>query len=66
MVNSNEYDQSLPQKTFAVIDNGTVENCIVAYSQELAEELNPGKTCIEYFLVEPGWLYSEGVFSKPS
>jgi hypothetical protein len=51
--------------TFAVINNGVVENCIVANSKAEAEEASEGLTCIEYFLVTPGWNYSDGVFSPP-
>jgi hypothetical protein len=51
-------------KTFAVIEDGTVTNCIVAESKETAETQTE-KTCIEYFLVTPGWNYSDGVFSPP-
>ena len=51
--------------TFAVIDNGVVDNCIIAQSKEVAE-LITGKTCIEYFLVAPGWTYADGKFTDPN
>lgn len=47
--------------TFAVINNETVENCIVAESLANAESIS-GKTCVEYFCVQPGWTYSNGIF----
>lgn len=53
------------EKTFAFIVNNVVENCIVAESKEQAENVQPG-TYIEYFLVEPGWTYTDGIFSPPS
>ena len=57
--------------TFAVIDNGTVENIIVAESQEIAEEVTikeetPNKICIEIQQVAPGWTYANGVFTPPA
>lgn len=51
-------------KTFAVIENGVVVNCIVAESQETAESLTQ-LTCVEYLNVEVGLLYADGVFSIP-
>ena len=51
--------------TFAFIVNGVVENCISADSKEAAESIEPG-TYVEYFLVEPGWTYTDGVFAPPS
>ena len=51
--------------TFAVINEGVVENCIVADSLAIAEEVS-GKTCIEYFMVETGWTYTDGQFAHPT
>ena len=51
-------------KTFAVIKNGVVENCIVAESLAFAEEVT-GETCVEYFSVGPGWTYANNKFIKP-
>lgn len=51
-------------KSFAVIKDGIVDNCIVADSQETAESVT-GLTCVEYFIVEPGWTYSDGKFAAP-
>lgn len=56
--------------TYAVISNNTVENTIVADSQEIAEQLT-GKKCIEYVdnsLVQAGAVYDEvnNEFYKPS
>jgi hypothetical protein len=51
-------------KTFAVIKDGVVENCIVADSLDFAEEIT-GETCVEYFLVAPGWTYANGKFIEP-
>ena len=50
-------------KTFAVIKDGVVENCIVADSKEIAET-QTGLECIEYFSVVPGWSYVDGVFAS--
>jgi hypothetical protein len=50
--------------TFAVIKDGVVENCIVADSLAFAEEVT-GATCVEYFLVAPGWTYANGKFIEP-
>ena len=54
--------------TLAVIDKGVVENCIVADSLEIAEEVS-GKTCVEYEdanLVSPGFTYAGGIFTNPN
>lgn len=54
--------------TFAVINDGVVENCIVADSLEIAEEVS-GKTCVEYTLENPaaiGFTYADGVFTDPN
>ncbi len=52
--------------TFAVINNGVVENCIVANSKAEAEEASEGLTCIEYFMVSPGWTYVNDTFVAPT
>lgn len=51
--------------TFAVIENGVVINTISADSLEIAQELHNGATCVEYFLVAPGWTYADGRFEPP-
>jgi hypothetical protein len=54
--------------TFAVINEGVVENCIVADSLTIAEEVS-GKTCVEYTLENPasiGFTYADGVFTDPN
>jgi hypothetical protein len=54
--------------TFAVIKDGLVENCIVADSLEIAQEV-AGLTCVEYTSENPagiGFTYSEGVFTDPN
>lgn len=51
-------------KTFAIIENGVVINCIVAQSQATAESFYPGKTCIEYVDVEINDTYVNGSFVK--
>lgn len=53
---------------FAVINEGIVENCVVADSLEVAEELT-GKVCVEYTLESPvgiGFTYADGVFTNPN
>jgi hypothetical protein len=53
--------------TYAVIDNGLVVNVILADSQEIAEQCNPGLTCVE--LTEGsgiGWTYDGSTFIEPS
>lgn len=52
-------------KTFAVIENEIVINTIVADSKEIAEQVTE-KNCVEYWQVEPGWTYVNGVFAPPS
>jgi len=57
--------------TFAVIENGIVENLIVADSQEIAEEVTikeetPNKICVEFQQIQPGWTYVNGVFAPPA
>jgi hypothetical protein len=54
--------------TFAVIEDGIVENIIVAESQEIAEEVTikeetPNKICVEIQQIQPGWTYANGVFA---
>lgn len=54
--------------TFAVINNGVVENCIVADSLAIAEEVT-GLTCIEYTPsteVSVGYLYNNETFTNPN
>ena len=54
--------------TFAVINNGIVENCIVADSLAIAQEVT-GLTCIEYTNENPvsiGYLYDNGIFTNPN
>jgi hypothetical protein len=54
--------------TFAVINEGVVENCIVADSLAIAEEVS-GKTCAEYTSENPagiGFTYADGVFTDPN
>lgn len=54
--------------TFAVINNGVVENCIVADSLAIAEEVT-GLTCVEYTQdteVSVGYLYDNGIFTNPN
>lgn len=54
--------------TFAVINEGVVENCIVADSLAIAEEVS-GKTCVEYTVETPasiGFTYADGVFTDPN
>lgn len=51
----------------AVIENGIVENIIVAESVELAEEIT-GKECVEYSTEDNpciGLSYINGVFEQP-
>ncbi len=52
--------------SIAIIDDGIVENCVVVESLEDANTLFPGKTHVEYFLVEPGWTYVDGKFTNPN
>jgi len=51
--------------TFAVIDNGSVENCVVADTLADAESVS-GKTCVEYFCVQPGWKFVDNNFVAPT
>lgn len=54
--------------TFAVINNGIVENCIVADSLTIAQDIT-GLTCIEYTSdteVSVGYLYENGIFTNPN
>lgn len=55
-------------ETFAVINNGIVENCIVADSLAIAQEVT-GLTCVEYTNENApsiGWAYNDGVFINPN
>jgi hypothetical protein len=52
--------------TFAVIDNNTVTNVIVAETKEVAEMVT-GLTCIEYTAENPvsiGWTYNNSTFEQ--
>lgn len=49
------------EKTFAVIEDGTVINLIVAESLEIAEEVT-GLVCVEYFIPKIGDEYIDGEF----
>ena len=54
--------------TFAVINNGVVENCIVADSLAIAEAVT-GLVCIEYTVENPadiGYLYENETFINPN
>jgi hypothetical protein len=51
--------------TFAVIKDGIVENCIIADSLEVAQEIT-GLTCVEYTsenLAAVGFTYANGIFT---
>ena len=53
--------------TFAVIDNNTVTNVIVADTKEIAEIVT-GLTCVEYTQenrVSVGWTYNGSTFEAP-
>ena len=49
---------------FAVIKDGIIDNCIVAESQAIAEEVT-GLTCIEYTVPSIGGTYVDGKFIAP-
>jgi hypothetical protein len=54
--------------TFAVIKDGIVENCIVAESLAIAEEVT-SLNCIEYTIDNApsiGYLYNNGIFTNPN
>jgi hypothetical protein len=51
--------------TFAVIKDGIVDNCIVAESLAIAEEVT-GLTCIEYTVPLIGGTYADGKFTSPA
>jgi hypothetical protein len=51
--------------TFAVLNGTLVENCVVADTKAIAEEVT-SKTCVEYFMVVPGWTYVDGKFIPPT
>jgi hypothetical protein len=50
--------------TFASIKDGVVDNCIVAESLAIAEEIT-GLTCIEYTVPSIGYPYIDGKFTGP-
>lgn len=52
---------------FAVIENGIVENTIIADSKEIAEQLT-GKTCVAYTdsnIAHIGYGYDGTTFEQP-
>ena len=54
--------------TFAVVTDGLVENCIIADSLEIAQEVT-GLTCVEYTEENPagiGFTYADGIFTDPN
>jgi hypothetical protein len=54
--------------TFAVINGDIVTNTILADSQEIAEQCNPGLICVEYTTENPagiGWTYDGTAFTAP-
>jgi hypothetical protein len=58
-------------KTFAIVDNKVVFNIIVADSVDTAQDLYPGKECIEYSSTQEkrpviGLSYVDGVFEQPA
>jgi hypothetical protein len=57
----NTMDGNAIQKTFAVIENDTVTNLIIAESLEIAEEIT-GLTCVEYYVPNIGDQYLDGQF----
>jgi hypothetical protein len=53
---------------FAVIENGTVLNVILADSKAIAEEVT-GKTCIEFTATNPAFIglgYDGTTFEQPA
>jgi hypothetical protein len=53
---------------FAIVVDGVVENCIIADSIEIAQEIT-GKLCVGYEQtdsVSVGFTYSDGVFTNPN
>ena len=50
--------------TFVVIKDGIIDNCIVAETQVIAEEVT-GLTCIEYTVPTIGGTYADGKFIAP-
>jgi hypothetical protein len=52
--------------TYAVIDNGLVVNAILAESKEIAEQCNPGLTCVELTSGGIGWTYDGSTFIAPT
>jgi hypothetical protein len=52
-------------KTFAIIENGVVVNCIVADDLQTAESFSSeGQTCVEFIDVDRGDTYVDGNFVK--
>ena len=54
--------------SFAVINNGIVQNCIIANSLDIAQEVT-GFTCVEYTNENApsiGYLYDNGIFTNPN
>lgn len=51
--------------TWAVLEGENVINHITADTKETAEEVT-GKTCVQTFIVAPGWKYVDGKFIEPS
>ena len=52
---------------FAVIENGIVENTILADSKEIAEQIT-GKTCVAYTdsnIAHIGYGYNDSTFEQP-
>ena len=53
---------------YAVVNNQLVVNTILADSQEIAEQCNPGFICVEYTAESPagiGWTYDGTNFIAP-
>lgn len=53
---------------FAIVVDGVVENCIVADSIEIAQEIT-GKLCVGYEQADSvsiGFTYNNGVFTNPN
>ena len=53
--------------TFAVLQNNTVTNIIIAESKQIAEEVSRSE-CIESEVAGIGWVYDDktGSFSNPA
>lgn len=52
-------------KRFAVVEDGTVINLVVAETKESAESVTELE-CIEYVVPEIGWTVVDGSFVAPS